>query len=109
MALREPEMEMTFAEAVHAALVELGWRPRSLFSRYDLAGGQLSQSTIDNYIAGTSTPQIDDYNILAGVLNAAMGEERFPRLPFRPKWVARESNPEPTDRQSVAPEIRLVA
>jgi hypothetical protein len=83
MALRASEMEQTFAEAVQVALVSLEWKPRSLFARYEIAGGKMSQSTIENYIAGVSRPQIDDYNILARVLNEALGEERFPELPFR--------------------------
>jgi hypothetical protein len=97
MALRASELEPTFAEAVHGALVELEWKPRSLYARYEIGGGELSQSTIENYLAGISRPQIDDYNILAAVLNEALGEERFPRLPFRPsKLRGRDSNPQPS-------------
>jgi transcriptional regulator with XRE-family HTH domain len=74
----------------------------------------LTRQTIYTVEAGTNVPEWDTLERIAEALGVPFWE-LMPERPFfeasqegvvlNGKWVARESNPEPTDRWSVAPEI----
>jgi hypothetical protein len=78
---------------------------------YRMNGGKTKPSAFLHYLQGASEPKVSDYNVMASTLNAELkrqGKEPWLPLVFRPaprgsgaadevEWVARESNPEPTD------------
>lgn len=109
MALRASRIQVSLADALETARKAAKLSQDDLWFRYKQVGGTIGLAAFKNYLRGLSDPQWNEYDCIAQVLNEALGEERLPRLPFHRAteddggaWVARESNPEPTDGWSVA-------
>lgn len=83
MAMRAKENEATLAEALRAALAELRMAQDDFWARYRIAGGKVKLAAFKNYLRGISEPQVHDYDLMAMVMNQELGEERFPRVPFK--------------------------
>jgi len=101
MALRADQLNVTLADALETARKAARLSQDDFWFRYKQEGGKIGLAAFKMYLRGQSDPQWDEYDVMARVLNAALGEERLPRVPFLRNdnggsWVAGESNPEPT-------------
>lgn len=82
MAIRASQLQVTLADALETARRAAGLSQDDLWFRYKQDGGVIGLAAFKNYLRGLSDPQWHEYDIIAKVLNEALGEERLPRLPF---------------------------
>ena len=82
MAMRASRLEVTLATALETARTAARLSQDDFWFLYKQHGGTIGLAAFKNYLRGLSDPQWHEYDVMAEVLNEALGEERLPRIPF---------------------------